>query len=140
MALINRGKRLRLMPQVEYQNKLKAQIFRFVDQAEADACWRWTGAKQLNGYGQTRVLGKQTPAHRASYIAFVGPVPTGLEVCHRCDVRDCVNPAHLFAATHQENMRDQKQKGRARNGVMSGAYLPVRDSHGKFVPINQENT
>lgn len=43
-------------------------------------------------------------AHRASYEAFVGPIPEGMTIDHVCNVRDCVNPDHLRIATQQENI------------------------------------
>jgi len=78
------------------------------------------------------MYGKPTPAHRASYFAFIGKIENGNDVCHTCDVRDCVNPEHLFQAGHDENMRDMSKKGRGRNGVMSGAYSPKRNELGQF--------
>lgn len=73
-------------------------------------CWFWLGFKNHLGYG---VLGKDR-AHRVAYKLFNGPIPKGLSVLHRCDVRSCVNPEHLWLGTQTDNMRDCAIKGRSR--------------------------
>jgi hypothetical protein len=81
----------------------------------ADACWGWIGAKHGGGYGLIR-CGKLCRAHRVSWEMEYGPVPEGLHVLHRCDNPPCVNPAHLFLGTHQDNMDDRTAKDRNPRG------------------------
>lgn len=53
-------------------------------------------------------------AHRVSYEAFTGPLLDGAYALHVCDVRCCVNPAHIYAGTHKKNMEDMIRRGRGR--------------------------
>lgn len=79
-------------------------------------CWVWN--RQVinpSGYGALKFHQKAIKAHRAVYSEFVGPIPDGLFVLHKCDVRLCVNPEHLFLGTNDDNMKDMVAKGRARS-------------------------
>lgn len=75
-------------------------------------CWEWQGTKYPNGYGWLKVFGQNTLAHRFSYELHNGPIPDGMEIMHSCDVKHCINPDHLRAGTHQENMKEAQERGR----------------------------
>lgn len=76
-------------------------------------CWLWQGKKfPRTGYGQFTIRRKTVLAHRTAHELAIGPIPAGMLVCHRCDVRDCVRPDHLFLGTYSDNMRDASSKMR----------------------------
>lgn len=77
-------------------------------------CLEWQRAKQTNGYGAVwdSDTNKQCLAHRAMYQVVYGEIPDGLTIMHTCDNPSCINPNHLVACTHKENMNDRDNKGR----------------------------
>lgn len=100
-----------------YKQRLICQLLRHVSVDERTGCWNWAASLQRNGYTQTRAWGKMMPAHRAAFLVFNGPISAGLEVCHSCDNKKCINPNHLTLGTHQSNMRDAKERGLMLAGV-----------------------
>jgi hypothetical protein len=78
------------------------------------ACWHWRGVTNQFGYGRFSYRGKTQVAHRLSYEAFVGPIPGGMSVLHKCDNPSCINPEHLWLGTYSDNRRDCLSKGRWR--------------------------
>ena len=76
-----------------------------------DSCWLWLGGVSA-GYGTVSINGQPTRSNRASWLLHKGPIPDGLVVCHECDTPLCVNPAHLFLGTHNDNNQDKVIKGR----------------------------
>lgn len=75
-------------------------------QGSPTECWLWEKATDANGYGVLRVGEKTVKAHRFSYEHFVGPIPKGKELDHQCRTPPCVNPDHLLATTHKENLEN----------------------------------
>ena len=96
------------------------------------SCLEWIGSfSPATGYG----LCGQVGAHRVSYTVFKGPIPEGMQVCHHCDNRICVEPTHLFLGTALDNARDKVLKGRQPKGprkpehIRYGADSPAAKLH-----------
>lgn len=90
---------------------------------KTDKCWLWNGSLVGGGYAYIELLGKAILAHRFSWMIHNGPIPSGMCVLHRCDIRHCVNPDHLFLGTYLDNARDRDAKKRrtAPRGQANGA-------------------
>ena len=78
-------------------------------------CWLWIAYRDSKGYGSFGLDGKVRKAHRVAYELTYGPLPEGAHVLHSCDNPSCVNPQHLRAGTHVDNMRDRVEHGRDPN-------------------------
>lgn len=83
-------------------------------------CWIWAGVLHKDGYGRLKVSSESKKVSRLAYEAWVGPIPPGegyhgTVVRHRCDVRACINPAHLELGSNADNMRDKALRGEGYN-------------------------
>ena len=103
--------------------------------ARVGECDEWTGNRSPRGCGTFYVQGKAHRAHRVSYAAFVGPIPEGMSVCHRCDNRACVRPEHLFLGTDRENTHDAIAKGRFKKVTPLAPQTHCNKGH-EFTPEN----
>lgn len=90
-----------------------------------DNCWLYSKLI-MKGYGHINVKGIKIPAHRLSYEMHNGAIPEGMYICHKCDVRHCVNPHHLFPGTHLDNMQDKAAKGRASKKLTDNCVVTIK--------------
>lgn len=90
---------------------------------KTDSCWLWTGGEHTSGYGRIGLHehnNRMEYAHRYSYALHFGELPDDVYVAHTCDVKMCVNPAHLFKSQgNLENMADAATKRRIAHGERS---------------------
>lgn len=92
-----------------FSRKTRSHAEKFWEKVDKSAdCWIWLGHIDKYGYGKFW----NYLSHRFAWILTNGEIPKGLYVCHHCDNPSCVNPAHLFLGTQQDNMDDMVKKGR----------------------------
>ena len=87
---------------------------------KTETCWLWTGEIMNNGHGRIAhwpTRKQRIIASRASWILHFGPIADGMFVCHKCDVRACVRPDHLFLGNQKVNIQDAVSKGRMGRGT-----------------------
>ena len=108
-------------------------------------CWLWMGFVHPRGYGHMKVGTRNHRVHRLSYHLHTGIDPGSLHVMHSCDVRICINPAHLSLGSNRENIDDKVRKGRHQFGertpiaVLTEAdVLAIRRATGTLREIGQE--
>lgn len=105
---------------------LDADFERWAPTGPDSECWLWTGPVYRDtGYGR---FGTQL-AHRKAWERKNGEIAPGLFVCHRCDVRLCVNTSHMFLGTAADNNRDMFEKKRHSHGAAHGRLIASGDQH-----------
>lgn len=93
---------------------MKSRAARFLEKVKkTKSCWLWQASLNNCGYGRFQEGNKARLAHRVAHELFIGPIPTGLLVLHKCDVRNCVNPRHIELGTHKKNTDEMFERGRA---------------------------
>ena len=79
---------------------------------ELGPCWVWTGTDMGAGYGVIKVQGVMIRVHRFAYQLKHGPIPTSVNVLHKCDNKKCCRDSHHFTGDQIANMADKVAKGR----------------------------
>ena len=115
---------------MQLDDSLVRRFHEKVDKKSPDECWNWTGSLAGKGYGQMKLTSqrRQVYAHRVAFAISHGEVPEGKYVCHSCDNPKCCNPAHLWAGSHEENLRDMAEKGRSTWGKKNGRAVLTEES------------
>ena len=95
-------------------------------------CWLWQASCATQGYGQIGQTvafrkTKNRPTHRVAWELTNGTIPRDLQVLHKCDVRKCCNPHHLYLGTHRDNMKDRDNRDRGAKGQRQGSAKLTED-------------
>ena len=99
-----------------------------INEQDINNCWECSNMSK-DGYGTISGI----KAHRFAWILFVGNIPNGMFVCHKCDNPACCNPSHLFLGNAKDNGRDMSQKGRGRGIAITDAIVDkVREAYRAF--------
>lgn len=101
----------------------KTELGRFMSHVvkQEDGCWLWGGRRDAHRYASFGRRG----AHRVAFEHWRGPILPGLQVCHSCDQRMCVNPEHLWLGSAQHNMLDRERKGRGMASLSDAAVRRI---------------
>ena len=107
-----------------HRTPLSDRFWLKVDRRGPNDCWMWTAATGAqNGYGVIGAGGhdgRELKAHRVAYELAHGPIPADAYVLHSCDVKACVNPAHLRLGSRSDNAKDAVERGQHWHPVLTG--------------------
>lgn len=111
----------------EYERFLKlVKVEEIATRPELGPCHLWQGAITSSGHGCFKVWDSHKSkwrvrsAHKYSYLHHNGGMKQPwLHICHKCDVRACVNPEHLYEGTRERNMQDMMERGRGKGQFRS---------------------
>ena len=94
-----------------------------VEKKNKRGCWVWTSATKTKDCYGVFYLKKTIAAHRFSYELVKGKIPEEYELDHLCRNPTCVNPNHLEAVSHQENIKRGESFNRNKTNCKRGHPL-----------------
>lgn len=94
------------------------RFMKYVEPEPNTGCWLWTGGRKADGYAKFWDGTRRTTGHRFA-LNYTGP----LQVNHKCGVRCCVNPDHLYIGTQSDNMKDRLKEGNHPNAKFDRATI-----------------
>lgn len=111
-------------------NKDKENFLSRLVRNKETGCLLWTGYRMKKGYGQLKIglpgKRKSEYAHRVAWVLSGKSIKKNRpNILHRCDIRDCCEPSHLFDGTQSDNAIDMAKKNRgtrSKNGLPKGVY------------------
>lgn len=109
-----------------------ADFWAKVDKDAPNGCWQWMKPSN-QGYADFRFNHHRILVHRFAYELLIGEIPKGFELDHLCRNILCVNPDHLEAVTHRDNIR----RGNLHN---IGSYQRQKTHCPHGHPYNNQNT
>lgn len=115
------------LPASVFDQALDRFISKVEPRLDESGCLEWKGTtSQGRGHFGLHHEGKPYTilAHRFAWIAWVGPIPEGLELDHLCRNPLCVNPAHLEPVTRAENLRRRDEARRKTHCKQGHAMTP----------------
>jgi hypothetical protein len=95
---------------------------------KTETCWLWTGGLD-DGYGKIIYEGRLQRAHRAAYQAFVGAIPPGMQVDHKCRVRHCVRVDHMQVVAQALNAQNKGVRSDSLTGIRGVTYVEGRKAY-----------
>lgn len=108
---------------------LSSRIEKWTLHEPMSGCLLWFGyLNQTNGRPVIRVARKNKIAYRVAWEMKNGPILNGLQVCHKCDNKLCLNTDHLFLGTQQDNANDAVKKGRSLKGIRNPSVKITEES------------
>lgn len=119
-------------------DKLEERLLRHIEKITESGCWLWAGCNSNHGYGQITIRPNRYLAHRLSYEIYKGPIPKNMHVLHKCDIKECCNPDHLFLGANQENIEDSSKKLRRGRVLDAETVKKIKNDSGTCAKLAEK--